>query len=285
MQQLARLFSGCALVLFALGTACASSPQPAPAAVSPAVAIEVHAPGPQVVALPPPAPAAEADELAADAPREGPAAEPGAGSEPVVFKVPIAGSPVLGPASAPITVIVFSDFQCPHCKYAAERVGELRKLYGNQVRFVFKHYPLSSHPRSEPAAQLTLEARAQQGDMGFWKAHDALFASAPQLDDQDFTQIAAALKLNVAAVRRAVATHRYAAAIEADGALGDAVEVTGTPCFFVNGRKLTGARPLEDFTALIQQLLPESEALVRSGVRPERVYDELIRQGYSNPRP
>jgi protein-disulfide isomerase len=205
--------------------------------------------------------------------------------EPVdkaVYKVPVAGSPVLGPASAPVTIVVFSDFQCPFCKQGAHVVGEVRHEFGARVRFAFKHMPLVNHRRAEPAAEFASEARAQLGDAGFWKAHDALFAS-PGLEDADLDVLSAALHLNAAAARAAVASHKYAAAIEADGQLADSIGVNATPTFFVNGRKLEGARPIEDFRALIQEVLPAAEELARR-VPPGKVYEETIKTGVSKKR-
>lgn len=195
-----------------------------------------------------------------------------------IYRVPVAGSPVLGPPAAPVTVVVFSDFQCPFCRQGAQVMEEVRKEYGARVRFVFKHLPLVMHPRSEPASEFACEARAQLGDAGFWKAHSALFAS-PGLDEADFDVIASALRLNAAAARAAVASHKHAAAIEADGQLAESVGVSATPTFFVNGRKLEGAKPIADFRALIEEVLPAAEDLSRRGVPPARVYDEIVKDG------
>jgi protein-disulfide isomerase len=198
-----------------------------------------------------------------------------------VYKVPVAGSPVLGPAAAPVTIVMFTDFQCPFCKRAVATLEELRKRRPAQVRLVFKHNPLSFHPRAEPASQLALEARAQQGDAGFWRAYEELFASAPALDDADLDAVSASLRLDGARVRGAIATHRHAAAIAADQALAGQLGAAGTPTFFVNGKILVGAQPIDKFEQIVDEVLPAAQALLKRGVPAARVYDETIKSGKS----
>lgn len=108
--------------------------------------------------------------------------------EPVdtaVWKVPVGRSPVRGKADAPITIVEFSDFQCPFCKRAEPTIDEVRRTYGDKVRVVWKDEPLPFHPRATPAAELARFAYAKKGQDGFWKVHDALFASQPKLEDSE----------------------------------------------------------------------------------------------------
>lgn len=188
---------------------------------------------------------------------------------------PVAGSPVRGPADALVTVVEFGDFQCPFCKRVQPTLDELRRKYGAKLRIVWKNQPLPFHPHAEPAAELALEARAEKGDDGFFRAHDAIFASSPKLDDADLEDIAKQLGLDVGRARAAMAKHAYKAAIAADQDLADDLRANGTPTFFVNGRKLVGAQPLDKFVALVDEEMAKAEALVARGVPARSVYAEL----------
>ena len=106
-----------------------------------------------------------------------------------VFKVPVGNSPVLGNPNALVTIVEFSDFQCPYCKRVEPTLKMLREKYGDKIRLVWKNEPLPFHPRAEPAAELAEEALAEKGNKGFWDAHDRLFDSQPKLDDADLDKI------------------------------------------------------------------------------------------------
>ena len=106
-----------------------------------------------------------------------------------MWKVPVSGSPVRGNVAAPVTIVEFSDFQCPFCKRAEVTIDKVRDTYGDKVRIVWKHDPLPFHPRAEPAAELALEARAKGGDAAFYRAHDKLFDSSPKLEDDDLQRV------------------------------------------------------------------------------------------------
>jgi len=204
---------------------------------------------------PPPAPLPEEDDKA-------------------TFRVPVGTSPVRGKATALVTIVEFSDFQCPFCKRVQSTLDEVRKKYGDDVRFVFKHNPLPFHPRAEPAAEVALEARAEKGDDGFFRVHDALF-QAQKLEDDDLESIARSAHLDVSKVKKAIASKKYAAMIAEDTDLSEEVKASGTPHFFINGRRLVGAQPIEKFTSLIDEELTKAKTLVARGVRKQAVYDEL----------
>jgi protein-disulfide isomerase len=190
------------------------------------------------------------------------------------FRVPIGSSPIRGKTTALVTIVEFSDFQCPFCKRVAETIDEVRKKYGDDVRLVFKNNPLPFHPRAEPAAELALEARAEKGDAGFFRAHDAIFKAA-KLDDEDLEAIAREVHLDLAKVKMAMVGKRYADKIADDVDLADDVKAMGTPHFFINGRRLVGAQPIEKFTTLVDEELAKAKAMVARGVRRQTVYDEL----------
>jgi protein-disulfide isomerase len=200
-----------------------------------------------------------------------------------VFKVPVGQSPVKGSNSAQITIIEFSDFQCPYCSRVEPTIKQIQDKYGDKVRFVWKNEPLPFHPRAEPAAEVALEARAEKGDKGFWDVHDKLFASQPKLEDADLEKVAIDAGLNIDKVRDAMKTHKYKSVIDADADLGDDMQASGTPHFFVNGRRLVGAQPLDKFSEIIDDELTKTQALLAKGTPASSLYDTLIKDGKGAP--
>jgi len=158
--------------------------------------------------------------------------------------------PSLGPDTAPVTIVEFSDFQCPFCARSGPVVKQVVERFPGQVRVVYRHFPLDSiHPRARPAA----EASACASEQGrFWEYHDALFANARALEDADLERYAAELGLDEGAFQDCVAEGRYRQAVERDLADGRSAGVSGTPSFFINGRLLGGAQPLEEFVRVIE---------------------------------
>jgi protein-disulfide isomerase len=194
-----------------------------------------------------------------------------------VHRVPVAGSPARGPAGAMVTIVEFTDFECPFCRRVQATIDELRRRYGNKIRIVFKHNPLPFHQRAEPAARFTVEARKQKGDAGFWLAHDALWGpSSGGLQDADLERIGTVIGLDVAKVRRALAEKSHAETIAADQVLAEQLKATGTPTFFINGRRLVGAQPVESFTVLIDDEIKKVEQMFSATKRKApSVYDEI----------
>jgi protein-disulfide isomerase len=168
--------------------------------------------------------------------------------------VEISGTP-RGPADAPITIVEFSDFQCPFCLRASAVVREVLDRYPEQVRVYYRHLPLPNHPRARAAAIASVCAE-RQGQ--FWAYHDRLFADPHAMSDEHLRTRAQALELDLAAFDACVASDEAAARVDADIAAADAVGASGTPVFFVNGIRLTGAQPIESFVRVIDE---ELEAL------------------------
>jgi protein-disulfide isomerase len=178
-----------------------------------------------------------------------------AADEEKVWSVPVGGSPSRGPATAKVTIVVFSEFQCPFCARSVPTLTQLQEIYGDKLRIVWKNNPLAFHKQAAPAAQLAMEARAQKGDTGFWAAHDLLFKNQKALANEDLEAYAAELKLDVARARRAILTEKHKEAIAQDQRLADQLDAKGTPTFFVNGHKITGAQPIEKFKTWIDREL------------------------------
>lgn len=202
-----------------------------------------------------------------------------------VFKVPLGNAPIQGKVDAPVTVMVFSDFQCPYCKRVEPTLAKIKETYGDKVRMVWKNEPLPFHPRAVPAANLALEARAQKGgDKGFWEAHDKLFESQPKLEDADLEKVAADMKLDVKKVQDAIKTNKYKKEIDADMELADDVQASGTPHFFVNGRRLVGAQPFDKFQKIIDEEVKKFEDQ-KGKVAAKDWYDHVIKDGKGAPEP
>jgi protein-disulfide isomerase len=171
--------------------------------------------------------------------------------EPPRQTVATDGHPSRGNASAPIVLVEFSDFQCPFCQRANPTVEQVRKQYGDKIRFVYRHFPLPNHPDARPAAEAAACAEAQGK---FWEYHDRLFAE-PRLSAADLKAHAAATGLDQAKFNTCVDTHQSAAKVEKDIEEGAQLGVTGTPAFFINGRSIEGAQPVEAFTRIIDEEL------------------------------
>ncbi|MCO6430334.1 MAG: thioredoxin domain-containing protein [Deltaproteobacteria bacterium] len=167
-------------------------------------------------------------------------------------KLEIGNSPTKGPANAAITIIEFSDFQCPFCQRGANVMDEVMKAYPNQVKLVFKNLPLAMHPQATPAAKAALAA-GKQGK--FWEMHDKLFANQQKLNPQYYEQAAKELGLDVEKFKTDMNDPAIEEQIKADVALAEKHDITGTPGFFVNGVAVKGAYPLQHFKKIIDRWL------------------------------
>jgi protein-disulfide isomerase len=159
--------------------------------------------------------------------------------------------PSIGPKNAPVTIIEFTDFQCPFCKRSQATIKQIEDTYGNKVKLVERQFPLPFHNRAKPAAEAALCAK-EQGK--FWEMHDKLFPSQ-SLEDADFKRFATELGLNVKKFEKCVAENKYEARINADIAAGQRYGVRGTPHFFINGSPVSGAQPFENFKVVIDREL------------------------------
>jgi len=146
-----------------------------------------------------------------------------------------ADAPSFGPENSPVTLVEFSDFQCPYCSRAANMVTKLKEKYGDRVRFVFRQFPLSFHQNAHLASQASLAAHAQGK---FWQYHDKLFADQAKLERPALEASAKEVGLDMAAFKKALDDKTYAAAVDADLKLGEQVSVDGTPTLFLNGKRI-----------------------------------------------
>jgi protein-disulfide isomerase len=169
-----------------------------------------------------------------------------------------AKSPAKGPATAKVTLQVFSDFECPFCVRAAPTLADVEERFRGRVRVVWRNYPLPMHARARPAARAALAAQAQGGDAAFWKLHDWLFSPQADLTDAGLHKAAAQLSLDPDALVRAAREGTLDALIDADITAGDAAGVEGTPAVFVNDWYLMGARFESEYAVVIERALREA---------------------------
>ena len=168
--------------------------------------------------------------------------------EPPRFEVAASG-PSLGPENAPVTIVEFSDFQCPYCERASSVVKEVRERYPDSVRVVYMHFPLETiHPQARGAAEASLCAADQDR---FWDYHDKLFENRRELAKDDLLRYATELELDVERFEQCVAERTHMDRVDRDMETATELGVTGTPAFFINGIMISGAKPLESFSALI----------------------------------
>jgi protein-disulfide isomerase len=152
--------------------------------------------------------------------------------------------PAKGKASAPVTLVEFSDFQCPYCARATPALREIESAYPNDVRIVWKHLPLNFHQNAMPAALAAEAAREQGGAAKFWAMHDKLFSNQASLSAETYESYARELGLDVSRFQRDMASPKLKARVEEDAQLAQKLGVSGTPTFVVNGERVVGANAL-----------------------------------------
>jgi protein-disulfide isomerase len=193
------------------------------------------------------------------------AALPGrrSGPDPArAYNLPPAKSPVKGPADAPITIVEFSDYQCPFCARSEPLVKEAMAAYPTQAKLVFKHYPLTSiHPQAMPAA---LAAAAAQKQGKFWEMHEKLFANQRALAPEQLSEYARELGLDLDQFEADMKSDEVKAQVQEDVAMAQRAGVRGTPTIFVNGRILQ-QRSLDGFKQIIDPILKEAAAAPPAG--------------------
>ena len=178
--------------------------------------------------------------------------------EPIRLPVAAAGFPAKGPEDAPVTIVEFSDFECPYCSRVNPSLQQVIDTYGDKVRLVFRQFPLNIHANAQKAAEASLCAD-EQGK--FWEMHDLMFKEQRSLGADQLKEKAARLGLDAAAFNECLDSSRHADAVAADLEAGSRVGVTGTPALFINGRFLSGAQPFNE----IAKVIDEELALGRAG--------------------
>jgi len=189
------------------------------------------------------------------------AARPSAPSAPgrpdpsKVYDIEVGDSPVRGSKNAKITIVEWADFQCPFCVRVNPTLEQIDKEYGDKVRVVFKHLPLSMHNKARAAHQAS-EAAHRQGK--FWEMHDRIFASPKDLSPETYLRYAREIGLDIDKYESDLSSSSVRKVVDADLALARKLGVSGTPSFFINGRFLSGAQPYGSFARLIDEELAKN---------------------------
>ncbi|MFM7204460.1 MAG: DsbA family protein [Myxococcota bacterium] len=163
--------------------------------------------------------------------------------------------PRMGSADAPVTIIEWSDFQCPYCKRNGETLKEVKQRYGDKVSVVFRDFPLPFH-KEAPKASEAAECADEQGK--FWEFHDKLFSNQQALDVGSLKKNAEELQLDMAKFTACLDSGKYKSEIDKDMAEGKVAGVTGTPATFINGKMLSGALPIDTYAAIIDAELAKA---------------------------
>jgi protein-disulfide isomerase len=223
---------------------------------------------------PPPAPPQPPQSVARVAPVELPAS-----SEIVPVD---ANDPIRGPKNAPVTVVVYSDFQCPFCARVEPTLAALLAAFPGKVRVVWKDQPLAFHKHAKEAAVLARIVFLARGEDAFWQFHDRVFEGQKSIGEELRTW-AHELGVDDAAIdtHRAAAEAQVAANMEEAKRLG----VSGTPHFLIDGEALVGSQPLEKFSAVVARHLERGAQLVAQGVAPHDLYATMVREYWSAPKP
>jgi protein-disulfide isomerase len=198
--------------------------------------------------------------------------------------VPITASdPVWGSRTALVTIVEFSDFQCPYCSRVNMTMAQLREDYGPEdLRIVWKNMPLPFHAEAKGAAEAAMGVMQLAGSTGFWSFHDLAFKNQSQLSRARYEEWARAAGADGKRIAAGLDAHAWLAKVEEDMELGKRLGVSGTPHFFVNGTSIVGAQPLERFKQLIDDETNKAKERIAQGVPRSRVYVVLSQENRKN---
>ncbi len=180
----------------------------------------------------------------------------------VVYNIDVSHNPVRGPKDSPVTIVEFSDFQCPFCAGLQDAIDKVLKAFPKETHLVYKQFPLNIHPYARQAALASLAAHSQGK---FWEMHDKLFRNFSAISEDNIHKWAKEIGLNMAEFEKAVQTGQHEAMVQKDMADGAAAKVLGTPTVFINGKRITD-KTFEGFKKMIQEEL----AAQRGSSTPDR---------------
>ena len=175
-----------------------------------------------------------------------------AADEVEVADVSIDDDAIRGDENAKVTIIEFSDYECPFCKKAEPTMKKILKNYDGQVRWVYRDFPMSYHKNAQLAAEASEAAHAQGK---YWEYHDLIYENTKNLKKADLIKYAEQLGLDMEQFKSDLESGKYTEEVKKDLADGEAAGVDGTPAFFINGRKVVGAQPYEEFARVIDEEL------------------------------
>jgi protein-disulfide isomerase len=211
-------------------------------------------------------------EGAAPAP---PRAQPGQPDPNTVYRALVGDAPVKGADAkhAKVTIVEWSDFQCPFCGRVEPTLDQIMQNYGKDVRIAFKQLPLPFHNNAHNAAEAALAAKAQGK---FWEMHDIMFKNQQALDRPSLEKYAAQIGLNVEKFKSDLDSHKWKAKVDAEMAEGNKIGANGTPNFFINGKNFVGAQPYDAFKAKVEEAIKDAEAHAHGG-NYAKYYDDLMK--------
>ena len=172
-----------------------------------------------------------------------------------VHNIPIGKSKIRGNEKAPVTIVEFSDFQCPYCSKLQATLKEVLKAYPDDARLVFKDFPLSFHKQAKNAAKAT-HAAGEQGK--YWEMHDLIFENYNKLTEDKFEEFATKLNIDMSKFTADYSSTKYDKQIQQDINIGKSVGVSGTPTLFINGKRMRG-RSIDDLKGAIEGYIKEKE--------------------------
>ncbi|MGE5784307.1 MAG: DsbA family protein [Myxococcales bacterium] len=206
-------------------------------------------------------------------------------ADPVRWAIPLSDSPQLGSSAAPVTIVAFMDYECPFCQRGFETVKQLRAKYRDQIRVVWRHRPLEFHPHAAAASSLAILIRRNHGDEAFWSTTDQLFAKQDALSDLATLPVVGSLRVDLAQLQQRNFVRLRDQVLSADSDVADDFGVEGTPQFFVNGWRIKGARPIEDFCEIIDRELTAAKGLRDRGIKDSELYSALMAEAKPAPAP
>ena len=217
-----------------------------------------------------------ANARTAPAPTPAAPAQKGAGGGAEVYKVAVGDAATKGGKQPKVTIVEFSDFQCPFCSRVNPTIAQLQKDYGDDIQVAFRHLPLPFHDNAMPAAEAA-EAAHEQGK--FWEMHDKLFTNQQALTRPDLEKYAQEIGLKMDKFKAALDSHKFKERIKRDSDDADKYGARGTPNFFINGRNLRGAQPIDAFKSTIDEEIKKADEKLKSGVSRANLYAELTKAG------
>lgn len=213
------------------------------------------------------------DKIAQGGGRAGPGPQAPRGPDPEkVYAVQVGDSAAHGPNDAWVTIVEVSDFQCPFCGKVVPTINDLQKKYGNDIRVVFKNNPLSFHPRAMPGA-MAAECAREQGK--FWDVYERQFTNQKALEDADLEKYAKEAGVDMGRWKSCFTSNKYKSRIEEEQRQMVALGARGTPAFFINGRFLSGAQPIQAFEAIVDEELKKAK---ESGISKKDYYTQQVEQ-------
>ncbi|HEY0714239.1 MAG TPA: thioredoxin domain-containing protein, partial [Polyangia bacterium] len=199
-----------------------------------------------------------------------------------VYKIPLGNAPVKGGKAPKVTIVAFSEFQCPFCARVLPTLKQIHDTYKDDVAVAFKHLPLPFHNNAEIAAIASIGAQ-EQGK--FWELHDKMFANQQALDRPSLEKYAQEIGLDVGKFKAALDNPANKERVQADARQASQFGASGTPTFFINGRKLVGAQPYDAFKPVIDEEIAKADAKLKDGVKRGELYAALTKDGLEKAAP